>query len=154
VKRIKKILFVVVLALLAVWLAAPVVFAQGTNSTTEAPPGVAIDWKTLSQIGEAAPIAIIIALVSSLAGYLSSTPPESFSLAKFLYTALISAIVSFLTLYAGWNYATVQIWFANGFITWYLWKASNIIVNFTISRFSKSATTTSTATGPPVAPAA
>jgi hypothetical protein len=143
-----------VLALLAVAmalaLAAPAVFAQATNSTSQAPPAVNINWSTLQDIGEAAPIAIVIALLSSLAGYLSATPPESFSLAKFLYTALISAIVSFLTLYAGWNYATVQIWLANGFITWYIWKGSNIIAQFIISRFSKPATTvTAQATGPP-----
>jgi hypothetical protein len=142
---------VAVLALVAVTMAAHVVFAQGTNSTSnQAPPGVAIDWQTLSQIGEAAPIALVIAFLSSLAGYLSSTPPESFSLAKFLYTALISAIVGFLTLYAHWNYATIQVWLANGFITWYIWKASNITAQFVISRFSKPATTaTATASGPP-----
>jgi hypothetical protein len=145
VKEIKKIFFVVVLALLAVCIAAPVVFAQGGS---EAPPGVAIDWQILSQIGEAMPIAIVVALASSLAGYLSSTPPESFSLAKFLYTALISAIIAFLTLYARWDYATVQTWLANGFITWYLWKASNIIAKFIVSRFGKPATTTPTATSP------
>jgi hypothetical protein len=139
--------FLVVAVALAA--AAPVVFAQGTNSTSTAPPQVTINWQSLTDIGEAAPIALVIAFLSSLAGYLSSTPPESFSLAKFLYTALISAIVSFLTLYAHWNYATVQIWLANGFITWYIWKASNIVAQFVISRFSKPATTTPAATGPP-----
>jgi opacity protein-like surface antigen len=147
----KKIFLVAVLIVAAffVAVAASVVFAQGTNSTSEAPPQVAINWQTLSEVGEAAPIALVIAFLSSMAGYLSATPPENFSLAKFLYTALISAIVSFLTLYAHWSYATVETWLANGFITWYIWKASNIIAQFIISRFSKAAATvTAQATGP------
>jgi hypothetical protein len=135
---------VAVFIVAALFVAAPVVFAQGPS---EAPPAVAIDWQTLGQIGEATPIALVVALFSSLAGYLSSTPPESFSLAKFLYTALISGAIGFLTLYAGWNYAMIQTWLANGFITWYLWKASNIIAKFIVSRFGKPATTTPAATG-------
>jgi hypothetical protein len=149
----KKIFLVAVLIVAAFFVTAHVVFAQSTNSTStsnQAPPTVTINWQTLTEVGEAAPIALVIAFLSSLAGYLSATPPENFSLAKFLYTALISAIVGFLTLYAHWNYATVQVWLANGFITWYIWKASNIIAQFIISQFSKAATTvTAQATGPP-----
>jgi hypothetical protein len=148
----KKIFLVAALIVAAffVAVAASAVFAQGTNSTGEAPPQVVINWQTLTDIGESAPIALVIAFLSSLAGYLSATPPENFSLAKFLYTTLISAIVSFLTLYAHWNYATVETWLANGFITWYIWKASNIIAQFIILRFSKAATTvTAQPTTPP-----
>jgi hypothetical protein len=76
---------------------------------------------------KAAPIGIITALVTSLAGYLSKTPGENFKLENFCFTAVISFLVGLLTVYGGWSYAQIELWLANGFLTWYIWKVAKII---------------------------
>jgi hypothetical protein len=120
VKRL--LVFAVVLALLAVAVVVPVVFAQ------DQPPEVPTDWIHGIWVAvKATPIAVILALLNCMAGYLSKTPAENFKVENFVYTALISFIVGVGTLYAGWSYGTVQLWFANGFLTWYLWKVAQII---------------------------
>jgi hypothetical protein len=146
----KKILFVFVLALLALAVAMPVAFAQiATNSTNGGPPPFDFaSLQTIQTLGLSVPVALVVAIVSCLAGYLAQTPPESFSLAKFLYTFMVSVIVGFFTIVMGWDYSTLLPWLANGFITWYLWKASNILASYITSRFSPatSASTSSTST--------
>lgn len=118
-KRI--LVFAVVLALLAVAVVVPVVFAQ------DQPPDVPTDWiHGMWVAAKATPIAVILALLNCMAGYLSKTPAENFKVDNFVYTTLISFIVGVGTLYAGWSYGTVQLWFANGFLTWYLWKVAQI----------------------------
>jgi hypothetical protein len=47
------------------------------------------------------PIALLIAFLTCLAGYLSKTPPEQFKLANFLFTLLISVTIGTLTLMFG-----------------------------------------------------
>ena len=147
----KRIVLVFVLALLALAVAMPVAFAQtATNSTsTGAPPPFNFaSMQTISTLGLSVPVALVVAIVSCLAGYLAQNPPEQFSLAKFLYTFLVSTIVGFFTIVMGWSYSTVLPWLANGFITWYLWKASNILASYITSHFSPatSASTSSTST--------
>jgi hypothetical protein len=147
----KKILFVFVLALLSLAVAMPVAFAQtATNSTSSGgpPPFDFASMQTIQTLGLSVPVALVVAIVSCLAGYLAQTPPESFSLAKFLYTFMVSVIVGFFTIVLGWNYSTLLPWLANGFITWYLWKASNILASYITSHFSPatSASTSSTVT--------
>lgn len=114
--------FVVVLALVVFAVAVPVVFAQ------DQPPELPNDWiHGIWVAAQATPIAVILSLLNCMAGYLSKTPAENFKFENFVYTALISFTVGVGTLYAGWSYATVQLWFANGFLTWYLWKVAEII---------------------------
>jgi hypothetical protein len=114
--------FVVVLALVVFAVAFPVVFAQ------DQPPELPNDWiHGIWVAAQATPIAVILSLLNCMAGYLSKTPAENFKFENFVYTALISFTVGVGTLYAGWSYATVQLWFANGFLTWYLWKVAEII---------------------------
>jgi hypothetical protein len=117
-----KKLFLAVLALLAFAVAIPAVFAQ------DQPPDLPSDWiHGISVAAKATPIAVILALLNCIVGYLSKTPAENFKLENFVYTALISFTIGVGTLYAGWSYSTIQLWFANGFLTWYLWKVSEII---------------------------
>jgi hypothetical protein len=119
-KRI--LIFAVVSALLALAVAVPVVLAQNQ------PPEEPYDWiHGIWVAARATPIAVILALLNCIAGYLSKTPAEKFKLENFVYTALISFTIGVGTLYAGWSYSTIQLWFANGFLTWYLWKVSEII---------------------------
>ena len=76
---------------------------------------------------KAAPVAIVMALITSLAGYFSKTAPENFKLENFLFTILISFLVGVLSIYAGWSYASIGLWLANGFLTWYIWKLARIL---------------------------
>ena len=149
----KRIVLVFVLALLALAVAMPVAFAQTvTNSTSSGgpPPFDFASMQTIQTLGLSVPVALVVAIISCLAGYLAQTPPESFNLAKFLYTFMVSVIVGFFTIVMGWNYSTLLPWLANGFITWYLWKASNILASYITSHFNTSASTTITSSGPPL----
>jgi hypothetical protein len=76
---------------------------------------------------KATPVGVLVALVTSLAGYLSKTPGENFKLENFAFTAIISFLIGLLTVYGGWTYAQVELWLANGFLTWYIWKVAKII---------------------------
>jgi hypothetical protein len=145
----KKVLFgifVIGLALLMLHFVSPVLVRAQTGTS---PPDLPFEWiHALWSAAQASPIALIIAFASSLAGYLSCTPPESFSLGKFLYTALISGLIGFLTLIAGWNYSAIQQWLANGFLTWYIWKVSNIIANLITKKFGPASLATASPSSP------
>ena len=84
-------------------------------------------YEVFKAIGYATPVALIMGLVNSLLGYLKSTPPESFDLTHFVFTALISLIIGIATIYGGWSYAEVQEWLANGSLTLYLYWISKVI---------------------------
>jgi len=125
VKATRRIILVIALASLVLSVAAPVSFAQ-----EETPPEVPYQlihgmWTAVQTM----PIALGIAFATCLVGYLSKTPPEQFKLSHFLYTAIISFTIGFLTIYAGWTYSQIELWLANGFLTWYIWKLANIIAN-------------------------
>jgi len=84
-------------------------------------------YEVFKAIGYATPVALIMGLVNSLLGYLKSTPPESFDLTHFVFTALISLIIGIATIYGGWSYTEVQEWLANGSLTLYLYWISKVI---------------------------
>jgi hypothetical protein len=138
---IRLIIFPIFLALLVLCLAVysiPVAFAQDEGPTG----GVPTEWiYGVWAAVKAAPIAIVVALVTCLAGFLSKTPPENFSLSKFIATAFISLLIGFLTVFAGWNYTMVQEWFANGFMPWYIWKAAEIVARIIGKKFSLASNT-------------
>jgi len=58
---------------------------------------------------------------------LSKTPPQNFKLENVAFTAIISFLIGFLTVYGGWSYAQIELWLANGFLTGYIWKIAKII---------------------------
>jgi len=96
----------------------------GSEPAPEAP----YEWiHTVWAAAKAAPIAIITALITCLAGYLSKTPPEKFKLENLAFTAIISFLIGIATVYGGWSYTQIELWLANGFLTWYIWKAAKII---------------------------
>ena len=112
-----------ILVLTALSATAPLAFAQEPG-----PPELPIEAiHAIWAAAVAIPTALVIAFANCLVGYLSKTPPEQFKLADFLYTILISLTIGVLTMYFGWNYATIQTWFANGFLTWYVWKLATIL---------------------------
>ena len=114
--------FAVIAALLVLAYAVPVMAAE------DAPPEVPLEWvHGIWAAAKAAPVAIVMALITSLAGYFSKTAPENFKLENFLFTTLISFLVGFLSICAGWSYASIELWLANGFLTWYIWKLAKIL---------------------------
>ena len=73
--------FAVIPALLVLALAFPVMAAE------EAPPEVPLQWvHGIWTAAKAAPVAIVMALITSLAGYFSKTAPENFKLENFFFT--------------------------------------------------------------------
>lgn len=84
-------------------------------------------YEVFRTVGYAAPIALIMGLVNCLLGYLKSTPPESFDLTHFIFTALISLIIGIATIYGGWSYVNVEEWLANGSLTLYLYWIAKVI---------------------------
>ena len=96
---------------------------------------------------KAAPVAIIMALITSLAGYFSKTAPENFKLENFLFTTLISFMVGFLSIYAGWSYSQIELWLANGFLTWYIWKLAKILARTITKKLSPTPATGPLTTG-------
>jgi len=126
---VKRIVFAFILALLALSVvavaSAPVVFAQDGD----VPPEVPYEWlyNIFASITTVTPVALLVAFVNVVAGYLSSTPPEEFKFSYFIFTILISFSIGLVTLTFGWSYALVQYWLANGFLTWYIWKIAKII---------------------------
>jgi hypothetical protein len=131
---------VIILALTILSVAIPAAFAQ-----EETPPEV--PYQAIHAIWAAvvaAPIALAVAFASCMVGYLSKTAPEHFKVSNFVYTALISLTIGFLTIYAGWSYTQIELWLANGFLTWYIWKVTTIL-----ARIITKKQITTTATGPP-----
>ena len=130
-EQMRKLFFASTLALLVFTMAAPVM------ATEDAPPEAPLEWVHGKwSAAKAAPIAIVMALSTSLAGYFSKTAPENSKLENFLFTVLISFLVGFLSIYAGWSYANVELWLANGFLTWYLWKIAKILAKVITKKFA------------------
>jgi len=135
------LVFAIIPALLVLAFAAPVM-AQ------EAAPEVPLEWvHGIWAAAKAAPVAIVMALVTSLAGYMSKTAPENFKLENFLFTTLISFLVGFLSIYAGWSYSQIELWLANGFLTWYIWKLAKILAKTITKKFSPTSATDPLTTG-------
>jgi hypothetical protein len=127
----RKAYFAVIPALLVLALAAQVMAAE------EAPPEVPLQWvHGIWAAAKAAPVAIIMALITSLAGYFSKTAPEDFKLENFLFTTFISFAIGFLSIYAGWSYSNIELWLANGFLTWYIWKLARILARIITKKFA------------------
>jgi len=122
----KKIFFAVILVFASILTFFPV-FAQD-KATQMSPPELPIQViHGIWALAVATPIGLVIAFFNCLAGYLSKTSPENFKLENFIYTVLISLVIGFLTVYAGWTYTMVEMWLANGFLTWYIWKMASIL---------------------------
>lgn len=131
----RKAFFAVILALLVLALATQVL-ASPVLAVEEPPPEVSLQWiQGVWTAAKATPIALVIALITCLAGYFSKTGPEEFKLESFLFTVLISFTVGFLSIYAGWSYTNIQLWLANGFLTWYLWKIAKILARIITKKF-------------------
>jgi hypothetical protein len=45
---------------------------------------------------------------------------------NFAFPAIISFIMGFLTVYGGWSYTQIELWLANGFLKWYIWKVAKL----------------------------
>ena len=134
--QMRKSYFAVTLALLILAFASPVMGVE------EAPPEVPLEWvHGIWAAAKAAPVAIVMALITSLAGYFSKTAPENFKLENFLFTTLISFLVGFLSIYAGWSYSQIELWLANGFLTWYIWKLAKILARTITRKLSPTPTT-------------
>jgi uncharacterized membrane protein len=106
---------------------APLAFAQNGNETGTVPTGFEPIYEVFKTLGYAAPIAVLIGLVTCMIGYLKSTPPEEFKLVEFIYTFLISLIIGIATIYGGWTYAQISEWLANGCLSVWLYWIAKII---------------------------
>lgn len=127
----KKIVLAVIMALTIFSAAAPVVFAQ-----EETPPEVPYQAvQAIWALAKATPIAFIMAFATVAAGYLSKTKPTEFKLPNFIFTLLISLTIGTLTIYAGWTYTQIELWLANGFLTWYIWKIATILARVITKKF-------------------
>lgn len=121
----KKRFFAVILTVLALSLAG---LALAREMPEDKTPEVPYEWiHAIWAAAKATPIAIITALFTCLACYLSKTPPQNFKLENVAFIAIISFLIGFLTVYGGWSYAQIELWLANGFLTWYIWKIAKII---------------------------
>jgi hypothetical protein len=49
---------------------------------------------------------------------------------------LISFAIGFLSIYAGWSYSNIELWLANGFLTWYIWKIARILARIITKKFA------------------
>lgn len=119
--RVRKSVFAIFFFAALVCLAAPVLAAEG-----EAAPAVPFQaiYEAFAKVGYAAPVAVLVGLVTSLLGFMSKTSPEAFKLDHFIYTALISLVIGVATVAGGWNYVIFEQWLANGSLTiWLYWLA-------------------------------
>ena len=134
-KRKKALLFV--LALLAMLTSTiAMVFAQ--DSEPEAPLAA-----LFTNAAKIVPVAVLMAVATSILGYLRSTPPEKFELDKFLATIIISLIMGVLTLGFGWDYTVAEQWLANGCITlWIYWIAKIVALRVGWSKLPQPAAAT------------
>ena len=118
--RVRKSVFAIFFFATLICLATPVL-AEG--ETAPAVPFQAI-YEAFAKVGYAAPVAVLVGLVTSLLGFLSKTSPEAFKLDHFIYTALISLVIGVATVAGGWNYVIFEQWLANGSLTiWLYWIA-------------------------------
>ena len=89
------------------------------------------------------PVAVLMAVATSMLGYLRSTPPEKFELDKFLVTIIISLIMGVLTIGFGWDYTIAEQWLANGCVTvWIYWTAKIVAIKVGWIKLSQPTATT------------
>lgn len=119
------ILLLAVVCLVQALSFVPLVWAE--DAAVPVTPALQPIYDVFKAIGYSMPIAVIMGLFTCLLGYLKQTPPEQFTLAKFIYTALISLIIGIATIYGGWTYAQVQEWLANGALTLYIYWIAKVI---------------------------
>jgi hypothetical protein len=117
----------VTLVMVAAVSSTPIVWAQNGNETVPTNPGFQPIYDVFKTLGYAAPIAVLVGLVTCMFGYLKSTPPEEFKLVEFIYTVLISLIIGIATIYGGWTYAQISEWLANGCLSIWLYWIAKII---------------------------
>ena len=117
----------VTLVMVAAVSSTPIVWAQNGNETVPTNPGFQPIYDIFKTIGYAAPVAVLVGLVTCFLGYLKATPPEDFSLTAFIYTALISLIIGIATIYGGWTYTEIEQWLGNGALTLYFYWIAKII---------------------------
>jgi hypothetical protein len=134
------VIFFVVVSL--VMASAPLAFAQDEPAPA---PELQPIYEIFKAIGYAAPIAVLVGLVTCIIGYLKSTPPEEFKLVEFIYTFLISLVIGIATIYGGWTYAEISEWLANGCLSVWLYWIAKIIAK----KLGWATQVASTATGPP-----
>jgi hypothetical protein len=118
----------VTLVMVAAVSSTPIVWAQNGNETDTVPTtGFQPIYDVFKSIGYAAPIAVLVGLITCIFGYLKSTPPEEFKLVEFIYTFLISLIIGIATIFGGWTYAEISQWLANGCLSIWLYWIAKII---------------------------
>ena len=118
-KRKKALLFILALVAMLTSTIA-IVFAQDPEPDA---PLVAF----FTNAAKIVPVAVLMAVATSILGYLRSTPPEKFELDKFLATVIISLIMGVLTIGFGWDYTVAEQWLANGCITLWIYWVGKII---------------------------
>jgi len=98
-----------------------------TVSTVWAEDGFSIG-DFFSRLFAAVPTGFVVGFVTSMLGYLRTTPPENFNLSKFLATLILSVFIGTLTGYLGWDYTTAVEWLANAGVTvWIYWFVSIVV---------------------------
>jgi hypothetical protein len=121
--RVRKSVFAIFFFAALICLAAPVLAVENETEVAPAVPFEAI-YEAFAKVGYAAPVAVLVGLVTSLLGYMSKTSPEAFKLDHFIYTAIISLVIGVATVAGGWNYVIMEQWLANGSLTiWLYWIA-------------------------------
>ena len=109
-----------------------VVLLSVTVSTVWADDGSTVG-DFFSRLFAAIPTGFVVGFVTSMLGYLRTTPPENFSLSKFLATLILSVLIGTLTGYLGWDYTTAVEWLANAGITVWIYWFANIVVQMVSS---------------------
>jgi hypothetical protein len=136
------------IALVITLLALTMLAAPAFAVDAETPPALPIEViNGIWAVAVATPLGFLVAFFTCLAGYASKTPPEQFKLDHFLYTAIISVSIGAIFMFSGLPQTSITIfvvtWFANGYITWYIWKATKIAAGIITNHFIP------TPTGPP-----
>jgi hypothetical protein len=116
----------------------------------EAPPALPIEViNGIWALAVATPLGFLVAFFTCLAGYASKTPPEQFKLDHFLYTAIISVSIGAIFMFSGLPQTSIAVfvvtWIADGYVTWYIWKATKIAAGIITKHFLPAAP------GPPIA---
>jgi MFS family permease len=121
----RKIAFALILLALTVAVVSSLslVYAEDVAPTMPLQP----IFDIFSKVGYAAPVAVLVGLLTSLLGWASKTTPEDFKLVNMVYTIIVSLIIGVGTVYGGWTYSMLDQWLGNGALTlWIYWMAKII----------------------------